>query len=82
MGYTKSAALLIDKGASLEAKGQNDSTPLHFAAREGKTDVVNLLLERGASVHCKDTDGDNPLQCAEINGHTATTVLLRAKLGV
>jgi ankyrin len=62
----------------IESSGQNSSTPLHFAAREGQLDIVKLLLDKGANVDAKDSDGDNPLQCAEINGHTKCAELLRS----
>jgi ankyrin repeat protein len=38
--------LLLDHGADLKKKGFRCETPLHSAAKAGKTDVVRLLLEQ------------------------------------
>lgn len=42
-------ALLLDRGADLEAVSPNRSTPLMMAARYGAEESVQLLLARGAS---------------------------------
>ena len=33
---------------------QNHLTPLHLAARESSTDIVQLLIDKGADIHAKD----------------------------
>ena len=33
---------------------QNHQTPLHLAAKEGYTDIVQLLIDKGADIHAKD----------------------------
>ena len=38
-------------------------TPLHWAAWEGRDEVVALLLRSGASVEAKDKDGRRPQSC-------------------
>ncbi len=40
--------LLLDKGARIDARSPNGSTPLMMAARYGSEDSVKLLLARGA----------------------------------
>lgn len=40
--------LLLGRGAALEARSPNGSTPLMMAARYGSEDAVRLLVERGA----------------------------------
>jgi ankyrin repeat protein len=44
----KALALLLDKGAPVNARSPNGSTPLMMAARYGSEQSVDLLLARGA----------------------------------
>jgi ankyrin repeat protein len=44
-------ALLLERGAVVDAESPNRTTPLMMAARYGKEDSVKLLLTRGADVH-------------------------------
>jgi ankyrin repeat protein len=46
-------ALLISKGADIEAKTRDGLTPLHCAARSGHDQVVDLLLESKAPMRSK-----------------------------
>ncbi|XP_065916801.1 uncharacterized protein [Dysidea avara] len=48
------------------------STPLHYAASSGHTDVVSLLVRNGAYVHKMDADGDTPLDRAVRKNRPAT----------
>ena len=49
---------------------QGGMAPLHFAARQGYTDVVAALLNAGVNVNqVKDGDSTSPLLIATINGH-------------
>ena len=40
--------MLIDAGANLRCKDEEDSTPLHAAATEGNLRIVRMLFEAGA----------------------------------
>ena len=42
------AALLLDRGADIEAQDDDGWTPLDWAAAEGHLETVDLLRERGA----------------------------------
>ena len=46
---TKMVALLLDKGAAIEARSPNKTTPLMMASRYGPESSVDLLLARGAN---------------------------------
>lgn len=48
---------LLDSGTDVNFKDIDDRTPLHVAACQGKSDVVELLLKRGAQVDPKDRWG-------------------------
>jgi len=57
----ESAALLISKGAKVNAQKKDGSTPLHMAATHGNVEFVKLLIAKGADVNAKDEDGGTPL---------------------
>lgn len=46
--YVKTVGLLLDHGAKIEARNEEDDTPLMWASEHGQTDVVRALLERGS----------------------------------
>ncbi|VVC35473.1 Hypothetical protein CINCED_3A004169 [Cinara cedri] len=52
------------------------STPLHFAAGFGRSDIVELLLAAGASIQAHDEGGLNPLHNACSFGHDDVVALL------
>ncbi|MCX6773422.1 MAG: ankyrin repeat domain-containing protein [Candidatus Micrarchaeota archaeon] len=52
-GYTPTCALLLEKGASIEAKDVNDLTPLMIAAESGKISTCAFLIEKGADLNAK-----------------------------
>ncbi len=64
---------LLQQGADVHAKVEKkdqsqkdnwENTPLHFAARHGRLDVVTLLLEKGCDPLEKDTLGNNSIDIA------------------
>jgi len=50
--------------------------PLHHAARNGDTDVVNLLVQHGADINARNPRGHTVLYCAGGHGHVDTVQLL------
>jgi ankyrin repeat protein len=53
--------LLITRGADVNAADREQWTPLHFAARDGKSAVVQALLDAGASIDAPNNFGNTPL---------------------
>lgn len=51
------AALLIEKGASIDKAGCNGFTPLHCAVESGDVKFIRLLLASGADVDARDDRG-------------------------
>ena len=45
------------------------STPLHFAAENGKLDVVEYLVQKGANINAKTGNGKTAYDLAVENGH-------------
>src|SRR5665213_4374296 len=70
------AKALIDAGADIDARDQNDATPLHDAVRNGWADTVKLLVENEAQVNAKDKDGETPLHLAARGNYTQIAKLL------
>jgi ankyrin repeat protein len=75
------AAMLIDRGARLDVRDALlQSTPLGWACRWGRTELVELLLARGAPAGEPDAEvWATPLAWAEKMGHAGIAALLRRR---
>ena len=63
--------LLLDRGAAIDAKSPNGSTPLMMAARYGSEVSVELLLLKGANVLARNDQGLSAADFAKLGGRTA-----------
>ena len=69
---------LIAKGADINAKTFVATyTPLHGAASEGRTDLVEVLLKHGANPDLKDGQNLTPPEIAKQQGHQDTVEVFR-----
>ena len=64
LGNVAGALLKVD-GINVNAKGKDGRTPLHLAARNGRTEVVKILIANGADPLLKNKDGKTPRDLAE-----------------
>ena len=57
------AELLLEHGAEVDTRDKDHSTPLHFASRYGKLEMVRLLLDLGADpeANAEGDMGEKPL---------------------
>jgi hypothetical protein len=58
-GEAKVLALLLSKGAAIEAESPNGTTPVMMAAGYGSEDAVDLLRKRGADLKRRNQQGLN-----------------------
>ena len=69
--------LVVDKGASVNARNCDGRGALHLAAAEGHQDVVEFLLTCRVDVNAQDRWGGTPLQDATRGGHKRVARLLQ-----
>ena len=74
----KVKALLKDKADLVSSKDNEAFTPLHMAAGQGHTAVVELLLSFESDVNGKDNEGYTPLHFAASEGQKEVAKLLLA----
>jgi hypothetical protein len=63
-GHAKVVADLMARGANVNARSPNGSTPLMMAAREGRDALARVLLEAGANSRLQSDWGDTALTMA------------------
>ncbi|CAK9253994.1 unnamed protein product, partial [Sphagnum jensenii] len=64
-GYLDVTKVFLEKGADAKATNKDGNTPLHWAARYGKLEVVKYLVEeKGADAKAANNAGDTPLHWA------------------
>ena len=76
LGLNDIAKLLLDRGATTQAKDEDGWTPLHYGAYNGHLDITRLLLDYEDKCDSKDNYASTPLHCAAHNGRLEVTKLL------
>jgi len=71
-GDSEVVEALLDSGADINARDEQNQTALHQAANRGHTAVVKFLLERGADVNAKNLFGQTPLLAPVYRGSLDT----------
>ena len=72
-GYLDLARKLIARDADVNKTGW---APLHYAATNGHTEIMDLLLENHAYIDAESPNGTTPLMMAAMYGSTAAVKLL------
>jgi len=60
--------------------GEENRTPLHYAAAYGHNDIVEYLLDNGADPLFEDTDGVCPQSTATQRGHPDTAKIIASAI--
>ena len=77
-GDTETVKKFIEYGVDIN-ETSNGLTPLMFAARYNKAEIISLLISKGADVKTKDEKGFTALKYAELsNANEAILVLKKA----
>ena len=72
--------ILLDVGkANVNAKTNDSSTPLHYAAWKGHIEAATLLIERGAEINPINKYNETPLDWAHLLYETAMIAFLNTK---
>ena len=64
LNHTKIAEILLENGASIEAKNMMDMTPFLIAVPHGAKETVEVLLDRGADLFARDSFHNSGLHLA------------------
>jgi ankyrin repeat protein len=75
----EAVALLLDRGADVNAKQHGGYTALHSAAMQGDAEMVQLLLARGADPLAASDDGKTAADARD-GGHAAVAALLQGEV--
>jgi ankyrin repeat protein len=78
LGTTAATAWLLDRGADINRRDHEfDSTPLAWAARVGRVEMIELLLSRGALPRLPDDEAwSTPTAWARRRGHVHIVKML------
>ena len=74
-GHYNAVKSCIDKGIDLN-KVSNKLTPLMYAARHNRADIVKLLIEKGAKLKIKSSKGYTALKWAKLSNATESYNLI------
>lgn len=77
-GRVETVNMLLDSGASIDLRDQEQDTPLKNAAREGHLEIVNILIEYGADVNAHGKALTTPYTSASFYGHKPVMDVLEA----
>jgi len=82
VGHIEAVKKHLEAGVDVNVKGQGgigDATPLHYASRFAKKEIVKLIIANGANVNARNDKEWTPLHIAALGGHKTIVELLISK---
>jgi ankyrin repeat protein len=67
---------LLSEGINPNSKDKTGKTPLHYAASNGRSEIITALIEAGAKINELDNDKLTPLNRAQFIGNEAAIKVL------
>jgi TonB family protein len=77
-GHDDIVKILVDAGANVRLKNNDEESALHIAAKYGRSEATRLLLDAGADISTYDATGRTPLYRAIENKQADIIELLQA----
>lgn len=75
-GDLETVQKLIDRGADVNEKS-NGMTPVMYAAKFNRTDILKLLIAKGANLKVKSAKKMTALKYAELHGATDAAAIIK-----
>lgn len=75
-------SILLEQGASVNAKNKYGKTPLHIASERGNRLLAELLFQRGANTRAASHRGLIPLDCAQDEDMVALLAQMMVRAGL
>ncbi|XP_071138004.1 transient receptor potential cation channel subfamily A member 1 homolog isoform X4 [Mytilus edulis] len=76
-GFLQVLKILIENSADVDSKNEEEQTPLHLAADNGRTNCVReLLIADHSAANDEDENSNTPLHLAALSGHSKVANLL------
>jgi hypothetical protein len=69
-GHTEIIQALLEKGAAVDAKGEEGAMALLYAVEKSDVAKVRNLLNQGVDPNATDAEGNTALKKATAGGHT------------
>ncbi|RYG56844.1 ankyrin repeat domain-containing protein, partial [bacterium] len=77
-GYNRTAEILLNAGANIDAQDHQGQTSLILAAQFLSEGVLSLLIEKRANLHLITKSGESALDIAKAGNFSAAIELLKA----
>ena len=74
-GMENSTQCLLDLGADINARNDDDWTPLFHAVSHGDSEFARMLLEHGAAIEARSVFGSTTLHASDARGRNSSRAI-------